>query len=273
MRKLQEFTGKVAVITGAASGIGEALVLHSASQGMSVVLADINQKQLNALSKRLDDLGAPYLALATDVSDPEAVEKLAAASFERFGRVDMLFNNAGVLFTGYSWERSLEDWKWLLGINLMGVVHGIRSFVPRMLEQGGESHIINTSSVGGLVAMPQLGPYTASKMAVRGITETLYQEMQEVNPQLSVSLLCPGPIDTAMAATARQGTGDTTGDIPEPSGDYMPAQQCAEIVFEAIRCNKFWIFTHPELKRACLQQLKSMLDDGHDENHGAGDNR
>ena len=257
-RKLQNFNNKVAVITGAASGIGEALALQSAKLGMSVVLADVNQKQLEALGRRLEKLGVAHLALTTDVSDPDAVEQLAVASFETFGRVDLLFNNAGVLLTGYSWERSLEDWKWLLGINVMGVVHGIRSFVPRMLEQGGESHIVNTSSIGGLLAAPQLGQYTATKMAVRGITETLHLELQELNPLISTSLLCPGPIDTPMTATPLQQDGNNIGEDLKKTYDYMSPQRCAEIVFEAIRHNQFWIFTHPEFKRTYLEKVKNM---------------
>jgi NAD(P)-dependent dehydrogenase (short-subunit alcohol dehydrogenase family) len=266
---MQDFTGKVAVVTGAASGIGRALALHGAAAGMSLVVADIDGTQLTSLASELQQQDAPHLALPTDVTDPAAVERLAAAAWERFGRVDLLFNNAGVLLTGYSWERSIEDWRWLLDVNLMGVVHGITSFVPRMIAQGGTAHIVNTGSVAALLSAPLLAHYTASKMAIRGITETLQLELAQVAPGIGVSLLCPGPINTAIKSSGEARDGNATAGVDEAMQQgpfkqetpaYMAPEACAAIVFEAIRDGKFWIFTHPEFSGLSLQQLQAGLE-------------
>jgi short-subunit dehydrogenase len=182
-----------------------------------------------------------------------------------------LFNNAGVLLSGYSWERSVDDWQWLLNINVMGVVHGIHSFVPRMLAQGGAAHIVNTASIAAFLAAPLLGPYTVSKKAVLALSETLHYELQIVNPDIGVSVLCPGQVASAIADSGegRDYRADVDGGaardqlqdfLRQGTAAGMTPARCAEIVFEAIRERRFWIFPHPEFKHAYQASVAEMLN-------------
>lgn len=269
---MQDFAGKVAVITGAASGIGRGLVEHCADLDMKLVVADVDEARLTALGADLHSRGIECLCVATDVADAAAVEELATLSYQQFKRVDLLFNNAGVLLSGYSWERSVEDWQWLLNINVMGVVHGIHSFVPRMLEQGGDAHIVNTASIAAFLAAPLMGPYTVSKKAVLALSETLHHELQIVNPDIGVSVLCPGQVESAIADSGegRDYRADVDGGVARAQlQDFlrqgvaagMSPARCAEIVFEAIRERRFWIFPHPEFKHAYQATVAEMLND------------
>jgi short-subunit dehydrogenase len=269
---MQDFTGKVAVVTGAASGIGRGLVEHCADLNMKLVLADVNEAQLTDLGADLRARDIECLCVVTDVADAAAVEELAALSYQQFTRVDLLFNNAGVLLSGYSWERSVADWQWLLNINVMGVVHGIHSFVPRMLEQGGEAHIVNTASIASFLAAPLMGPYTVSKKAVLALSETLHHELQIVNPDIGVSVLCPGQVASAIADSGegRDYRADVDGGaaraqlqdfLRQGVADGMSPARCADIVFEAIREGRFWIFPHPEFKHAYQATVAEMLND------------
>jgi NAD(P)-dependent dehydrogenase (short-subunit alcohol dehydrogenase family) len=265
---MQDFTGKVAVITGAASGIGAALARRCAGEGMSVVLADVSEQGLAEVAAAVQAMGAEVLSQRTDVAVAAEVEALAEAAWRRFGQVDLLFNNAGVLLTGSSWECSVEDWRWLLDINLMGVIHGVTSFVPRMLAQGTPGHIVNTSSLAGLLAAPLMGPYTVSKQAVLALTETLHYEL-DGNTPLGVSVLCPGPIATAIAGSAE---GRPTPAEPSAAqrqlqeflgrgiAEGMEPDQCAERVFAGIRESRFWIFTHEDFKPEYQRRVQSVLD-------------
>jgi NAD(P)-dependent dehydrogenase (short-subunit alcohol dehydrogenase family) len=267
---MQVFKDKVAVITGAASGIGSALANQCAAQGMKVVLADIDQASLDRLCDSLGKTGAETLAVRTDVADPAAVEALAEQAYQRFGQVDLLFNNAGVLISGFSWERSVEDWQWILNINLMGVVHGIRSFVPRMLAQGTAAHIVNTSSLAGLLASPLMGPYTVGKQAVVALTETLHYELQSINANVHASVLCPGPIATDIAGSGEQRDFDSAvsteantrlmGMLNDGIAAGMPPAECAVRVFEAIRQQQFWIFTHEDFKAAYKLRVDTVIN-------------
>ena len=265
---MREFSGRVAVVTGAASGIGRALVGQCVAEGMSVVLADIEQAALEATAAELDWRGVSCVLQPTDVTDPAAVECLAQSVYKQFGRVDLLFNNAGVLQTGYCWEQSPQDWDRVLDVNVKGVVHGINSFVPRMLDQGGAAHIVNTGSVASLLVSPRLGPYTVSKMAVRALTETLYQELSELCPSIGVSLLCPGPVATAMVVSPEDGDGamqtrkEIREALPGITADYMAPERCAEIVFAGVREGQFWIFTHPAFKRTLEKNTADLLAGG-----------
>lgn len=269
---MQDFSGKVAVITGAASGIGRGLVEHCADLEMKVVLADLDEAQLMGLGADLRARGLECLCVVTDVADAAAVEELAVLSYQKFSRVDLLFNNAGVLLSGYVWERSVEDWQWLLNINVMGVVHGLHSFVPRMLEQGGEARIVNTASIAAFLAAPLMGPYTVSKQAVLALSETLHYELQTVNPDIGVSVLCPGQVASAIADSGegRDYSADVDGGeareqlqdfLRQGVADGMSPARCAEIVFEAIRERRFWIFPHPEFKPVFKELVASMLND------------
>ncbi len=264
---MQDFTNKVAVVTGAASGIGAGLARRCAAEGMTVVLADVSADKLEPLLAELQASGARAIAQITDVSSPEAVEALAERAWGEFGQVDLLFNNAGVLISSPVAECSLEDWRWILNINLMGVIHGLHSFVPRMLAQGTPGHIVNTSSLAGLLAAPLMGPYTVGKQAVLALTETLHYELAET--PLNVSLLCPGPIATNIAHS---------GDAREAQAQLSPAQQqlqdflsagisagmspddCAGKVFEALREERFWVFTHEDFKPEYQRRVQEVLD-------------
>jgi len=194
---VQQLQGRVAVITGAASGIGQAMAQRFARAGMKVVLADIETDALQRALAQLQAMDAQALAVTVDVADAASVERLADATYAAFGDVHLLCNNAGVAAPALlqpTWENSLQDWHWILAVNLMGVVHGVRSFVPRMLAGGDEGHIVNTASVAGLLSGS--GPYFASKHGVSCLTEGLYKDLKSAGARLSASVLCPGVIRT-----------------------------------------------------------------------------
>src|SRR5579863_7309798 len=198
-----EYSGKVAVVTGAGSGIGGGLAGKAGALGMKVVICDVDTKGLKTTEATLAQNGVEVLALETDVTDYNSVAKAADAAYGRFGRVNLLFNNAGVLVSGISWERSLEDWRWNLDVNVMGVIHGIKAFVPRMVAGGEEGIVVNTASVGGLTAGPFMGPYTTSKYAVVGLTETLNAEFSVLGLKLRAACLCPGEVSTQIFRSER----------------------------------------------------------------------
>ena len=200
---MKEFQGKVAVVTGAASGIGRALAERCAQEGMRVVLAGINEQTLMQASQELQAIGASVLAVQTDVSKAADVEALAQKAFDTYGAVHLLFNNAGVGAGISLWESTLADWEWTLGVNLWGVIYGIRAFVPRMLEQDTEGHIVNTASIAGLVSGPGLGIYRMTKHGVVTLSETLYHELALRGAKVKVSVLCPGFVNTRIMDCAQ----------------------------------------------------------------------
>lgn len=267
---MQVFAGKVAAITGAASGIGLGLAQHCASENMRLVLADSNAEGLLGISEELRASGTDVIAVTTDVSSPEALDTLADSAYKAYGQVDLLINNAGVLISGLSWERPIKDWQWILNINLMGVVHGLHSFVPRMMAQDTPGHIVNVASLAGLLASPLMGPYTVSKQAVVALTETLHYELESLNAKLKTSVVCPGPIATEIADS---GTGRiSTSKISEEAnkqlmtflksgiGEGMPPGDCARIIFEGIRNEQFWIFTHEDFKDTYQTRVDSVME-------------
>src|SRR5438132_4651738 len=188
---MKEFQGKVAVVTGAASGIGRGLAERCAQEGMKVVLADIEEQALMRACQELKAAGAQVLAVQTDVSKILDMEALAQKTIATYGAVHLLFNNAGVGAGTIIWESTLADWEWTLGVNLWGVIHGIRTFVPLMLEQDTEGHIVNTASVAGLTSGPDLGIYKVTKQGVVTLCETLYHELAHRGAKVKVSVLCP----------------------------------------------------------------------------------
>ncbi|MFT5444251.1 MAG: NAD(P)-dependent dehydrogenase (short-subunit alcohol dehydrogenase family), partial [Myxococcota bacterium] len=190
---IQDFRGKVAVVTGAASGIGRALATGFASEGMRVVAADIDEAGAKATAKTI---GGDAIALCVDVASGDSVDALANASFDAFGQVDLLVNNAGVFQGGLCWERSVEDWDWTLGVNVWGIIHAIRSFVPRMIAQDTEGHIVNTASVAAFVAGPASSPYVVSKCAALSLTECLALDLGAVGSKIGASVLTPSTFDT-----------------------------------------------------------------------------
>ena len=199
---MEDLQGKVAVITGGASGIGRAVADKAAAEGMRIVLGDIEAGPLKLAVDDMTSTGAEVLGVVTDVSDRASVEALRDAALERFGAVHLVHNNAGIGLGGPIWEITEEDWRWILGVNLWGVIHGVATFTPLLLEQG-EGHIVNTASIAGLIVAPFLGPYNATKQAVVAISETLFKDLQTVAAPVGVSVLCPGFVQTRIDDSER----------------------------------------------------------------------
>ena len=269
---MREFHGKVAVITGAASGFGREFARRAASLGMRVVLADIEQKPLDAVAAELRAGGCEVIAERVDVSHGADVERLAARSVERFGAVHLLFNNAGVAGGGgLLWESTVNDWSWVLGVNLWGVIHGMRCFVPQMLRQGDECHVVNTASAAGLISPQTMGVYNVSKHAVVTLTETLYHDLRLAGAQIGVSLLCPAFVDTGIAQAERNRPADLRDAAPPTlsqlaareagvkatASGRLSAADVARLTFDAIRDDRFYIITHPRI----LQSVELRLQD------------
>lgn len=271
---MKDFRGKVAVVTGAAGGIGRALAEQSAARGMDVVIADVDHAQLAVTASLLETAGAKVEVVPTDVTDAAAVETLADAAWKTFGGAHVVFNNAGVMTGGLSWERSLEDWQWVLGVNVWGVIHGLRTFVPRLIEQGEPAHVVNTASIAALIAGPFLSPYLASKHAVLAITESAHHELTMLSSPVRMSLLCPGAVRTGIAhservrpaALAEQGRADSSSDaFTEAVRSGIDAgsdpREVARFVFDALRDDKFWILPHPAFKTLLEKRMRSILDE------------
>lgn len=256
--------GQVAVITGAASGIGRGLAEHAAQLGLRLVLADVDERSLAALAASLQGQGADVLACVTDVGDAEQVARLRDAAVARFGGVDLLFNNAGVMQTGYSWEIEAAQWQRMLDINLRGVINGVRCFVPLLLAQERPAHVINTASLAGLISSPMLGPYNVTKQAVVALSETLHYELLQLGVPVSVSVLCPGPVASAIMASdsAGEGPAATLNAMLDSSiRAGMAPRELAVLVFEAIAQQRFWILPHKDFKPALELRLRSILEE------------
>jgi len=273
---MKDFQDKVAVVTGAASGIGRALAEKSAALGMKVVLADVEEPALKQVEEELKASGAQVLAVQTDVSRATDVERLAQLAFETYGGVHLLFNNAGVGAGSSVWESSLAYWQWVLGVNLWGVIHGVHFFVPPMLAQDSEGHIVNTASMAGLVSSFG-GIYPVTKHAIVALSETLYHELTLSGAKVKVSVLCPGLVNTRILDSARNRPADLQNEVvqrkasPEEEAVLqlmhqaveagMPPPQVADIVFKAIRDEKFYIFSHPAWKEAIRTRMEDVLQE------------
>jgi NAD(P)-dependent dehydrogenase (short-subunit alcohol dehydrogenase family) len=270
---VKEFKDKVAVVTGAASGIGRAMAETFAATGMKVVLSDIEQPVLEETTRSLAATGADVHAVVTDVSKPEQVEQLAEQTLRKYGAVHVLCNNAGVsVGVGPSWLSTLDDWNWILGVNLMGVVHGVRTFLPIMIKQATEAHIINTASMGGF-AIGGSALYGVTKFAVVALSESLYLDLQRGKLKPKISVLCPGYVDTNIFNSQRnRPIGDArtlepadpvTRAFREWYGEQLKGglgpRDVAEHVLNAIREERFYIFTHPEWLWYVEQRMKDIL--------------
>jgi NAD(P)-dependent dehydrogenase (short-subunit alcohol dehydrogenase family) len=271
---MKDLKDKVAVVTGGASGIGRAIAERLAAEGMRLVLADIEEGALAAAQKEMEAQGATVVAVRTDVSQPSDVEALAKKSVDAFGAVHVLCNNAGVGPPGGPlWERSVADWQWVLGVNLWGVIHGIRVFVPIMRAQDTECHIVNTASLAGLVSVPWMGIYNVTKHAIVTLSETLHHELTLSGTKLKISVLCPAWVNTALADSDRNRPAGLTdpGATKSPQSEMVelalrqflatgrPPEQIADAVFSAIRDEKFYILTHPEGNQVIETRMQDIL--------------
>ena len=277
---MKDLRDKVAVVTGAASGIGRALAALCVREGMKVVLADI---ETSALAEAAHELGVDdtdVLAVKTDVSKANDVEALAHKTLDRFGAVHLLFNNAGVFKGGTLWEHCLIDWEWIINVNLWSVIHGMRTFVPLMLAQDVECHIVNTASIAGLIAPPYQGIYNVTKHGVVALTETLYRELAECDAKLKVSVLCPSHVRTRIYDAERNRPpvyrdGDVPGPMPQQTleaiwsevaerykdyGGMLSPEHIADCTFDAIRDERLYILTHPELNVLLAERTEAMIN-------------
>ena len=277
---MKTFKGRTAVITGGGSGFGREFALIAQRLGMNVVIADVQQDALDKTRAELEALGAPVLALKIDVSRADAVQALADATVKRFGVPSLVFNNAGVGGTGgLVWENTERDWEWVLGVNVWGVVHGVRIFTPLMLEAAKkdasfEGHIVNTASMAGLLTAPNMGIYNVSKHAVVALTETLYQDLNLMTSQVSCSVLCPYFVPTGIHKSDRNRPAALADNAPLTASQKIAraqsekavtkgkvsASQVAEAVFEAVAANQFYIYSHPHALGNVETRMKAIVE-------------
>ncbi len=274
---MKHFKGRTAVITGAGSGFGLETARLAAREGMHVVMADVQADALEKAATEIAALGAAVLPFRLDVSKAAEVEALGDATFARFGVPHVVFNNAGVGSGGLIWEHSVADWEWVIGVNIMGVAHGVRVFTPRMLEAakadpGYEGHIVNTASMAGLLNPPNMGVYNVSKHAVVSLSETLYQDLSLVTDQVTASVLCPYFVATGIHQSHRNRPGDSPMGKPTRSqrvaqamvskaveSGKVTAAQVAGLVFDALRERRFYIYSHPKALGAVQNRLEDVM--------------
>ena len=271
---ISDFKGKTAVLTGAGSGFGLECARIAASRGMNLVLVDVQQEALERASAELRASGVPVLAQRVDVSNAGQMEALAQAVQQRFGAPHFVFNNAGVALGGLVWENSVAEWEWLLGVNLWGVIHGVRLFTPMMLDAARRDpdwrgHIVNTASMAGLVTPPNMGIYNVSKHAVVSLTETLYQDLRLVSDQIGASVLCPFFVPTGINLSASHRPGDAPLTRSQKIGRAMAdkavqsgkvtAADVAHKVFDAISADQFYIYSHPKALRSVQTRMEDIV--------------
>jgi NAD(P)-dependent dehydrogenase (short-subunit alcohol dehydrogenase family) len=276
---ITEFEGRTAVITGAASGFGLEASRLAAREGMNVVMADVQDEALQRAAREIGALGAAVLPFRLDVSRAAEVEALAEATRARFGVPHLVFNNAGVAVGGLIWEQTLRDWEWVVGVNLMGVAHGVRVFTPMMLaaadaDRTYRGHIVNTASMAGLVNAPNMGVYNVTKHAVVSLSETLYQDLRLVTDRVGVSVLCPYFVPTAIGDSGRNRPSELRDAGAAPSTSQVIAQamidkavssgkvsaaQVAQFVFDAVVADRFYIYSHPQALAGVQTRLEDLL--------------
>jgi len=277
---MTHLAGGIAVITGAASGFGLETARIAARRGMKVVMADVQPDALELAAHEIQGLGAEVLARRTDVSKAAEIEALADATMQRFGAPSFVFNNAGVGGAGgLIWEASAKDWDWVLGVNVMGVVHGVRVFTPLMLaaakrDPSWQGHIVNTASMAGLLSPPNMGVYNTSKHAVVTLSETLYQDLALVTEQVHAHVLCPFFVPTGIHVSDRNRPAELTDAGARPTKSQLIARamsekavtsgkvtaaQVAQFVFDALGENRFYVFSHPHALATVQQRMEDIL--------------
>jgi NAD(P)-dependent dehydrogenase (short-subunit alcohol dehydrogenase family) len=239
---MEQLEGRTAVVTGAASGIGLALVEAFVAEGMHVVLADVDEARLGAEAARLAGEGADVHTVAVDVRDPDAVDRVGDVAIDRFGHLHVAVNNAGIVTTGTTWELPLEDWHRVIDVDLWGVIHGIRSFVPRILASGEEGHVVNTASLAAVLSIARLGPYTVAKHGVLGLSDVLRAELEAMGAPVGVSVVMPGMVRTGM----------------NPIGTVEPSAVAANVL-DAIRLNRAYVFTDDHATADVEGRLQAIL--------------
>jgi NAD(P)-dependent dehydrogenase (short-subunit alcohol dehydrogenase family) len=277
---MHDFEGKVAVVTGGASGMGRAFAERFAREGVKVVLADVEEDALNTAVQEMQQAEHDVVGVVADVSSAQAIEELAEKALDAYGKVHLLFNNAGVGGGGEGaklWEHSVEDWDWTFGVNFWGVVYGIKTFVPIMLEQGEEGHVINTASIAGLIGGAGLDIYGATKHAVVRVSEALHLQLAELDSPVKASVLCPGFVDTNIGTSWRNRPDELWTDGARPSDEELEQRRVARAavratrtnvitpevvadqVFEAVRDEQFYIITHDNFDDAIRTRMDNIL--------------
>ena len=274
---INDFKNKTAVLTGAGSGFGLECARIAARLGMRLALVDVQQGALDAVVAELRGQGAEVLPFCLDVSSAEAMQAMGQAVFERFGAPHFVFNNAGVGAGGLIWESSVADWQWVLGVNVMGVVHGVRVFTPMMLaaaaqDPAWQGHIVNTASMAGLINPPNMGIYNVSKHAVVSLSETLYQDLKLVTDQIGASVLCPFFVPTGISRSERNRPAEMANEPATPSqrvqqamtgkavdSGKVSAADVAQKVFDAVAVGQFYIYSHPKALASVQTRLEDVL--------------
>ncbi len=268
---MEQLEGKVAVVTGGASGIGRGLAEAFATAGMKVVLADLDERRMREVEVALGEAGTEVLPVVCDTSSEASVQALAEATMERFGAAHVVCNNAGTVGRGDPWTGPFSAWEWIVGVNLYGVVHGVRAFLPIMRDQG-EGHLVNTASMAGLLAMPGYAPYAATKHAVVALSESLYGDLRATAEPIGVSVLCPGFVrtnlmedrwDPARGPVPAESTSPVTQGMTAALHDGivsgMSPADVAALVVDAVRADRFWVLTHPEYGDVVLDRYRKAV--------------
>jgi len=264
---MKELKGKVAAVTGAASGLGRAMALAFAGEGMDVALADV--EDLSSVEREVRAKGVRAFSARVDVSKAADVEAFARGTLTELKAIHVVCNNAGVSPLGAAWESSLADWQWILGVNLWGVIHGVRAFTPRLLAQD-EGHVVNTASVAGLISPPGMGAYNVTKHAVVALSETLHHDLRERGSKVGVSVLCPAYVPTGIAESERNRPAELKNPIEQPSARHemlkkavasgkLSAGDVARAVVAAVREERFYVLTHPRIKGAIQARMEDIL--------------
>ena len=271
---MKRFEGRTAVITGGASGLGLAMARRFAREGVRLVLADVQADALERTAAEFEASGTPVLAVRCDVSRAEDLDRLRDEAVARFGAVHILCNNAGVAPGGLAWESTVADWQWCLGVNVYGVIHGLRSFVPLMLAQEDEAHIVNTASVAGLLSPPGMGIYCVSKHAVVTLSECLHHDLASRSDKVRASVLCPAYVPTGIHDSERNRPEELRNTQKSKSEEDLAreaalrhavqsgrisAEQVADAVFDAVRDERFYILTHQKIKPAIETRMMDIL--------------